>query len=247
MEGGHCYELMALFYFIFFYFNCQVPQLACSLMPICEVFGSFVPKVLWTSATGERIYSHVMFSNAFTLLLRLWGFNHNPLENLGGHLTPFEFPQTLEYLICIHNSHLVSPVNVHHGPSKRRLTEVASSSNAHPIFVESFPKLKIWYQQHFACIASTLFEPVQETPVHHIGDELLKIMFRNTCEGSQSLHSVNSKSSGPKNEDNFQGLKFPAWDILEAVPFVTDASLKACTNGELSPRELATGQSGLLA
>nr|CAB3452351.1 unnamed protein product [Digitaria exilis] len=37
---------------------------------------------------------------------------------------------------------------------------------------------------------------------------------------------------------NFQ---LPAWEILEAVPFVVDAALTACSHGRLFPRELATG------
>ena len=33
----------------------------------------------------------------------------------------------------------------------------------------------------------------------------------------------------------------PAWDILDATPFVLDAALTAFAHGKLSPRELATG------
>jgi hypothetical protein len=38
----------------------------------------------------------------------------------------------------------------------------------------------------------------------------------------------------------------PAWDILEAIPFVVDAALTACAHGRLSPRELATGMHVLI-
>ncbi|KAL1072131.1 hypothetical protein V6Z11_D11G133400 [Gossypium hirsutum] len=49
-----------------------VPLLAGTLMPLCEVFGSTSPNVSWTLPTGEELTSHAVFSNAFTLLLRLW-------------------------------------------------------------------------------------------------------------------------------------------------------------------------------
>lgn len=71
------------------------------------------------------------------------------------------------------------------------------------------------------------------------------MMFRKISEGGQSLTSVNSgssTSSGTRNEDSTLRPKLPAWDILEAVPFVVDAALTACAHGRLSPRELATGE-----
>jgi hypothetical protein len=70
------------------------------------------------------------------------------------------------------------------------------------------------------------------------------MMFTKISRGSQSLTSVtsgSSSSSGPGNDDSAPRPKLPAWDILEAVPFVVDAALTACAHGRLSPRELATG------
>lgn len=58
--------------------------------------------------------------------------------------------------------------------------------------------------------------------------------------------SGSSSSSGPGSEDTYLRPKLPAWDILEAVPFVADAALTACAHGRLSPRELCTGQSNEL-
>ncbi|XP_059434342.1 mediator of RNA polymerase II transcription subunit 33A-like [Corylus avellana] len=223
-----------------------VPTLACSLMSICEVFGSCVSSVLCTIATGEIISARNVFSNAFIVLLRLWKFDHRPLERRVGD--PAALRPTPEYLLLCHNSHLESPGNVHQGRNKRRLSAVASSSSVHPIFFYSFPKLKAWYQQHLACVASPLSR-LEETPLHQIVDELLKIMFSNICKGSQSsVHSVTSGSSdfsGTKDEDALLRLKLPAWDILEAVPFVVDVVLTACDNGKLSPREVATGLKNL--
>ncbi|XP_043711715.1 mediator of RNA polymerase II transcription subunit 33A-like [Telopea speciosissima] len=222
-----------------------VPQLAGALMPICEVFGSCVSNVSWTLTTGEEISPHTVFSNAFILLLRLWRFNHPPLEHVVGDVPPVESQLTPEYLLLVRNSQLVSFGNTPSDHNRsRRLATVTSPSSTQPIFVESFPKLELWYRQHQACIASTLSGLVHGTPVHQIVDVLLNMMFRKMNKGgSQSLAPVasgSSSSSGP-GEDASLRLKLPAWDILEAVPFVLDAALTACSHGRLSPRELATG------
>ncbi|GMH21869.1 hypothetical protein Nepgr_023712 [Nepenthes gracilis] len=50
-----------------------------------------------------------------------------------------------------------------------------------------------------------------------------------------------SSSSGQGTEDFPFRCKLPAWDILEAVPFVVDVALTACAHGQLPPRDLATG------
>lgn len=221
-----------------------VPQLACSLMPICEVFGSCVPDVSWTLPTGEDISAHAVFSNAFALLLKLWRFNHPPLERGVGDVPTVGSQLTPEYLLSVRNSHLVSSGNVLKDQNKRRLSAVATSSSAQPIFLDSFPKLKVWYRQHQKCLAATLSDLVHGTPVHQIVNVLLNMMFRKINRGSQSLTSVtsvSSGSSGPGTDDSTPRPKLPAWDILEAVPFVVDAALTACAHGRLSPRELATG------
>ncbi|KAK6930048.1 hypothetical protein RJ641_004142 [Dillenia turbinata] len=221
-----------------------VPQLAASLMPICEVFGSFVPIVLWTLTTGEEISALTVFSNAFALLLKLWRFNYPPLEHGVGMVPPVGSQLTPECLLLVRNSQVVSSGNTQKDRKKRRLLGLVNSSSSQPVFVDSFPKLKAWYRQHQACIASTLSGLVHGTPVHQIVDGLLNMMFRKIDRGSQSVISVNSgssSSSGPGNEDTSQRPKLPAWDILEAVPFVVDAALTACAHGKLSPRELATG------
>lgn len=220
------------------------PELACALMPICEVFGSCVANTSWTLTTGEEIYAHAVFSNAFTLLLKLWRFNHPPLEYGVGDVPPVGSQLTPEYLLLLRNSHLVSSgSNAHNAQNKRRLSDVASSLSLLPIFMDSFPKLKAWYRQHQACIASTLSGLVHGTLVHQTVEGLLNMMFRKINRGSQSVISVNSgssSSSGPGSEDTTRP-NLPAWDILEAVPFVVDAALTACAHGRLSPRELATG------
>lgn len=216
----------------------QVPQLAGSLMPICEVFGSCAPNKSWTLPTGEEISTHAVFSNAFALLLKLWRFNHPPLEYGVGDVPPVGAQLTPEYLLLVRNSQLVSPYK---DRNSQRLSEVAKISCPDHIFVDSFPKLKAWYRQHQACLASTLSGLVH-SPVHQIVDTLLTMMFRK-INRNQPLNSVSgsSSSSGPGSEDMSLRPKFPAWDILEAVPFVVDAALTACAHGRLSPRELCTG------
>ncbi|KAK9288700.1 hypothetical protein L1049_017163 [Liquidambar formosana] len=213
-------------------------------MPICEVFGSCVPNVSWTLTTGEEISAHAVFSNAFILLLKLWRFNHPPLEHGVGDVPPVGNQLTPEYLLLVRNSHLVASGNIQKDRNKRRLSAVATSSSLEPIFVDSFPKLKVWYRQHQACIASTLSGLVHGTPVHQIVDGLLNMMFRKINRGNQTMTTVasgSSSSSGPTIEDTSLRPKLPAWDILEAVPFVVDAALTACAHKKLSPRELATG------
>lgn len=87
-----------------------VPLLAGMLMPICEVFGSCVPNGSWTLATGEELSCHAVFSNAFTLLLRLWRFNHPPIEHvMGGAATPALGSQLgPEYFLLVWNCLLAS-------------------------------------------------------------------------------------------------------------------------------------------
>ncbi|KAL2341231.1 hypothetical protein Fmac_009171 [Flemingia macrophylla] len=219
-----------------------VPQLACSLMPICEVFGSCVPNISWTLTSGEEISAHAVFSNAFILLLKLWRFNRPPLEYGIGDVPTVGSQLTPEYLLLVRNSHLMSAGNIHKVRNRRRLSEIASLSSPNSVFVDSFPKLKVWYRQHQACIASTLSGLVHGTPFHQIVEGLLNMMFRKINRGSQTtITSGSSSSSGPANEDASIGPKLPAWDILEAIPFVVDAALTACAHGRLSPRELATG------
>ncbi|CAA2935111.1 mediator of RNA polymerase II transcription subunit 33A-like [Olea europaea subsp. europaea] len=223
----------------------MVPQLAGSLMPICEVFGSCAPTISWTLTTGEEISSHAVFSNAFTLLLKLWRFDQPPMENVSGDVPPVGSHITPEYLLMVRNSQLASYENPLKDQNKiKRLSRFSSPSSREPIFMDSFPKLKRWYRQHQECIASILSGLVPGTPVHHIVEALLNFMFRKINRGCQPLTSTTSGSSASSAsgaDDYCLRLKLPAWDILEAVPFVLDASLTACAHGRLSPRELTTG------
>ncbi|XP_057461528.1 mediator of RNA polymerase II transcription subunit 33A-like [Actinidia eriantha] len=219
-----------------------VPALAGALMPICEVFGSMVPRTL---PTGEEISAHAVFSNAFTLLLKLWRFDRPPLEHVTGDVAPVGSQLTPEYLLLVRNSQLASYVNTPRDQHKsKRVSKYSSPSSTEPIFMDTFPKLKGWYRQHQECIAAILSGLKHGSPVHQIVDGLLSMMFRKVNRVSQSLTpttSGSSNSSGPVTEDVSLQLKLPAWDILEAVPFVLDAALTAYAHGRLSPRELVTG------
>lgn len=223
------------------------PLLAGVLMPICEVFGSCSPKLVsWTLSTGEHLCPLSVFSNAFILLLKLWRFHQPPLEHVMGDVTPVGSQLNPEFLLLARNSQLASYKNSLDNQKKQKGI-FSNLSSSEPIFLDSFPKLTFWYRQHQACIASTLSDLKPGTSVYQIFDALLNMMFRNINKsGGQSLsHSASgtgsSSSSGSIPEDFALRLKLPAWEILEAVPFVLDAALTACAHGKLSPRELTTG------
>ena len=218
-------------------------------MAICEVFGCLSPSVSWTLRTGEEISAHTVFSNAFILLLRLWKFNHPPLEYcVMGDGAPVGSQLTPEYLLLLRNSQVLSSSSLAKERNGQRKLQIPTShpSSEHPIFMDSFPKLKLWYRQHQACLASTLSGLAHGTPVRNIVDSLLNLMFRKANKGGTSIGSISgsssiSNSSGPGGDDLHLWPQLPAWEILEAVPFVVDAALTACSHGRLFPRELATG------
>ncbi|KAJ9171928.1 hypothetical protein P3X46_015225 [Hevea brasiliensis] len=220
------------------------PLLAGALMPICEVFGSSVPKVSSTLPSEDEISCHAVFSNAFSLLVRLWRFHYPPLENVMGDKTPVGSQVGPEYLLLVRNSQLASFGTLPRDRIKIRRYSKNLNISLDPIFMDSFPQLKRWYWQHIECIVSTFSGLVHGTPVHQLVDALLNMMFRRINRSVQSLTSTtsgSSNSSGPGAEEAYVGLQVPAWDILEATPFALDAALTACAHGRLSPRELATG------
>ncbi|KAL6639546.1 hypothetical protein ACP70R_023276 [Stipagrostis hirtigluma subsp. patula] len=231
-----------------FSFHGLIPELAAALMAICEVFGCLSPSVSWTLRTGEALSAHTVFSNAFILLLRLWKFNHPPLEYcVMGDGAPVGSQLTPEYLLLLRNSQVVSPSGLAKQRNKQKELQVSPNpSSEHPIFMDSFPKLKLWYRQHQACLASTLSGLAHGTPVRNIVDSLLNLMFIKANKGGTSIGSLSgsssiSNSSGPGGDDLHLWPQLPAWEIMEAVPFVVDAALTACAHGRLFPRELATG------
>ncbi|XP_047324851.1 mediator of RNA polymerase II transcription subunit 33A-like [Impatiens glandulifera] len=223
-----------------------VPSLAGTLMPICEVFGSCAPTFSWTLPSGEEISSYGIFSNAFTLLLKLWRFDRPPIEHVNGDVAPVGSQLTPEYLLLVRNAQLASYANTLKDKNKNmKLTKHATPTSLEPIFMDIFPNLKRWYRQHQECIASTLSALVNGSPVHQTVEGLLNMMFKkaNRGGGGQPLSTTSgsTNSSGSAVEEVPLQLQLPAWDILEATPFVLDAGLTACAHGRLSPRELVTG------
>lgn len=218
-------------------------------MPICEVFGSCSPNMSWSLSSSEEVSSHAVFSNAFTLLLKLWRFNQPPMEDVIGDVTPVPH-LTPEYLLLARNAQLASYENPTKNKNKAsRLSRFAYPSSRGPVFMDSFPKLKRWYRKHQECLASILSGQVSGNPVHHIVEALLGMMFRKINRGGPSVSTTSgsSSSSASGTDESYLALKIPAWDILEAVPFALDAALTACAHEKISPRELTTGLSIIFA
>ncbi|CAL5390059.1 unnamed protein product [Camellia sinensis] len=231
-----------------------VPEVAVSLMPLCETFGSLVPTSSPKSSTGDESSIYMVFSSAFLFLLRLWKFYRPPLEQcitgrggaIGGELT-------LEYLLLLRNSRIQS----HNSVSQE---ERDSSSNMHgstmdkPIYIDSYPKLRAWYCQNKSCIASTLSGLCSGNPVHQVANKILNMIFwkmtkSGTMSSDSSMLSSSSSVSGSSAstaEDAYQRPVLPAWEILEAIPFVLEAILTACSHGRLSSRDLTTGLRDLI-
>lgn len=242
-----------------FFFFVQFPELAASLLPICEVFGSLQPSVPRSTRPGEDVYK--IFSLAFLLLVRLWKFHRPPLEHcLLGSGSGLGADLSLEYLLQIRamqtagggygdksgKDALVDPMQSKRGLSplspsyshsmssiRSPLPPSTPNSVSQAVTLDSFPKLKAWYTQHQACIASTLSGLVRGNPVHQVADQLLNIMFKK--------YPKNSSSSGSSNSGGEEKPVLPAWDIIAAVPFVVDEVLNACSYGRLTPRDLTTG------
>ncbi|XP_061341383.1 mediator of RNA polymerase II transcription subunit 33A-like [Gastrolobium bilobum] len=223
-----------------------LPLLSAGLMLICEVFGSCVPDYSLTLATGEKLSHHEVFSNAFTLMLRFWRFDLVPLKHVTRDVAtpPFGSPFSPECLLLIRNCKLASFGRSAKDRQKLKRHSKNLYLSPEPVFMDSFPKLNFWYQQHQECIASICSGFVPGGSVHQIVDALISMMFRkltNGAETSTPTTSGSSISSVSTLDDSSMKLKVPAWDILEAIPFVLDAALTACAYGRLSTRELATG------
>lgn len=224
-----------------------VPEVAASLMPLCEAFGSLSPSSSQKAKTGDESSIYMVFSSAFLFLLRLWKFYRPPLEQcingrggaIGGELT-------LEYLLLLRNSR----VTFHSSAQDEMIDSsnpLGSMSNK-PVYIDSYPKLRAWYCQNKSCIASTLSGLCSGNPVHQVANKILNMIYwkmtkNGTSMGSPSTPSTSSLSgsSASTGEDSYHRPMLPAWEVLEAIPFVLEAMLTACAHGKLSPRDLTTG------
>ncbi|OUZ99643.1 hypothetical protein BVC80_9061g76 [Macleaya cordata] len=256
--GNHYVEYMSMLHSVLFGMSSidnvhilslhgVIPEVAASLMPLCEAFGSLVPTSSLKSSTCDDISSYTVFSCAFLFLLRLWKFYRPPHEHCitarGGY-TGSEL--TLEYLLILHNSRIaVQNSSAMDKPSKVSNPPETSSQ---AVYIDSFPKLRAWYCQNKACIASTLSGLSSGNPVHQVANKILNMIYWRITKGgaissNPSTLSGSSISGSPASagEDAYQRPVLPAWEVLEATPFVMEAIVTACAHGRLSSRDLTTG------
>ncbi|XP_025805913.1 mediator of RNA polymerase II transcription subunit 33A-like isoform X3 [Panicum hallii] len=223
-----------------------VPEVAAMLMPLCEIFGSLPPSD-HRSCNFEKASVYSVFSSAFLSLLRLWKFHRPPIENaLSRHGVFVRSELSLDFLLLLRNSRsaLKNLSNV----SKSSIFQLDPSLQK-PVYIDSFPKLRAWYFQNQACIASTLSTVYNRPNVLHVANNILKIICHKVPKDGilsvnpQSTSNSSMGSSPPPGvpEDMCQWPTLPAWDVLEAIPFVLEAVLTACAHGRLSSRDLITG------
>jgi len=215
-------------------------------MPLCEAFGSLAPQSTNRSSPSDETSIYSVFSCAFLFLLRLWKFYKPPQENcIAGRGGTVTVELTLEYLLLMRNSRIA----LQNSTVRERCensTDPPSASPRQPVYIDSFPKLRAWYLQNQACVASTLPGLSSKNPVHHVANKILNMICRKmakvgTVSGNPSSNSSSSGSPVNTTEDAYLRPTLPAWEVLEAVPFVLEAVLSACAHGRLSSRDLTTG------
>ncbi|KAG2691201.1 hypothetical protein I3760_09G225700 [Carya illinoinensis] len=221
-----------------------VPEVAASLMPLCEVFGSLKPASSNKSSKDDEPSIYMVFSFAFLYLLRLWKFYRPPLEQcISERGAAVRGELTLEYLLLLRNRSIAScQVETYSNPNQ---SEPASGK---PIYIDSYPKLRAWYCQNKSCIASTLAGLSSGNPVHQVANKILSMIYWKMTKSAASSSNSSTPTSnsacgspGSTGEDAYQRPVLPAWEVLEAIPFVLEAILTACAHGRLSPRDLTTG------
>uniref|UniRef100_A0A0D9WF09 Mediator of RNA polymerase II transcription subunit 33A n=1 Tax=Leersia perrieri TaxID=77586 RepID=A0A0D9WF09_9ORYZ len=222
-----------------------VPDLAAILMPLCEIFGSLPPSDHRRCSFEEAsVYS--VFSCAFLCLLRLWKFHTPPVEYaLSKHGAFVRSELSLDFLLLLRNNRFAwkSPCDV----IRSSILQLDPSFHK-PVYIDSFPKLRAWYFQNQACIASTLSSAYKKKCILQVANMILKIICHKMSKGGifpvSSQSTSNSSTSGSPlgvQEDLCQGPPATAWEVLEAVPFVLETVLTACAHGRLSSRDLITG------
>ncbi|XP_068668880.1 mediator of RNA polymerase II transcription subunit 33A-like [Aristolochia californica] len=222
-----------------------VPEVAALLLPLCEGLGSLVPTSSYKSNIGDETSPYSVFSCAFLFLLRLWKFYKPHHEHyVSGQGGAMESLLTLEYLLLLRNSRVSPRFSV----SSVKSPDQPDTSSFQPIYIESFPKLRAWYSQNQACLASTLSGLSSGNPVHQVANKILGMIYWKMMKGgtvtiNPPTSSGSSKSGSPINagDESYQRPMLPAWEILEAIPFVLEAVLAAYTHGGLSSRDVTTG------
>ena len=156
---------------------------------------------------------------------------------------------TLDYLLLMHNNRNELPnssaTSTNSSSSVGSFDEVPTQ----PVYIDSFPKLRAWYFQNQACIASPLSGVGNKNPVHQVANKILSMICRKMNKSgvvSGNLSSTSSSSvSGSSlstTDDSYQRPTIPAWEFLEAVPFVLEAVLTACSHGRISSRDMTTSE-----
>ncbi|XP_066391509.1 mediator of RNA polymerase II transcription subunit 33A-like [Miscanthus floridulus] len=226
----------------------MVPDVAVALMPLCEAFGSIAPPPNHKSTILGKTSVYSVFSCAFLCLLRLWKFYRPPQEYcLAGRGGSVKLELTLDYLLLMRNNRI--EFSNSSAPNRDSYNNMGSVNEvpAQPIYIDSFPKLRAWYFQNQACIASTLSGFCNKNPVHQVANKILNMICRKMNKSGVSSSNLSSTSSSSvsgssvsASDDSCQRPAVPAWEFLEAVPFVLEAVLTACAHGRLSSRDLTT-------
>ncbi|KAK7340098.1 hypothetical protein VNO77_20792 [Canavalia gladiata] len=217
-----------------------VPTVAASLLPLCETFGSIKPT---SNSSGDESSTsiYMAFSLAFLFLIRLWKFCRPPLDQcitelgvaVGG----------LEYILSLHNNRVMfSQDKLKNNPS------LSESASVKPVYIDSFPKLRALYCQYKSCVASALSGLSTGNSVHQTANIILSMIYQKMTKGGISTSNSSSPTSSNacsslinSGEDTFQRPMLPAWEVLEALPFVLESILTACVHGRLSSRDMTTG------
>ncbi|KAL6988249.1 hypothetical protein U1Q18_013997 [Sarracenia purpurea var. burkii] len=153
---------------------------------------------------------------------------------------------TLEYLMLLRNSR----IQLHNSgglDEKNNNSNMNGATMDKPIYIDSYPQLRAWYCQNKSCIASTLSGLCSGNPVHQVANKILNMIclkMKSKTMSTDSSMLLSSSVSGPSSstgEDAYRRPVLPAWDVLEATPFVLESILTACAHGKISSRDLTTG------
>lgn len=228
-----------------------IPEVAASLMPLCEVFGSLMPTSNNKSSTDEPS-AYMVFSCAFLFLLRLWKFYRPSLDQCCSSGGGLGRELTLEFLLLLRNSRIASHGSVVVDEINGDMIPREYASDM-PVYIDFFPKLRAWYCQNKSCVASPLSGISTGNPVHEVANKILNMIFwkitkTGSASGTSSTASASSLPESPSStgEDPYQRPMLPAWEVLEAIPCVVEAMLTACGHGRLSSRDLTTGLRDLI-
>lgn len=147
----------------------------------------------------------------------------------------------LEYILSLHNTRVMfSQDKLKSNPS------LSDSASVKPVYIDSFPKLRALYCQHKSCVASALSGISTGNSIHQTANMIYQKITKagNSSSNSSSPTTASSNACSSlmnSGEDNFQRPLLPAWEVLEALPFVLESILTACVHGRISSRELTTG------